>query len=65
MANLNNGPLPTTLKKGSVRKALKKAGNTPEDVKAVLDEMSSGDYDHLLAVAQEVIEDNDSDLGED
>jgi hypothetical protein len=39
---------------GSVTGALKRAGNSPEIVNAVRDEMMSGDYDHLLAVALEV-----------
>ena len=36
---------------GAVQKALRKAGNTPEGVSAVLAEMQSGDYNHLLMVA--------------
>jgi hypothetical protein len=39
---------------GNVTKALYRAGNSPEIVNAVIDEMMSGDYDHLLAVALEV-----------
>lgn len=39
---------------GNVTKALKRAGNSPEIVNAVRDEMMSGDYNHLLAVALEV-----------
>lgn len=40
---------------GAVRRALRDAGNTPADVSAVVDEMTSGDYSHLIAVAVEVV----------
>ena len=36
---------------GAVQRALRRAGNTPDDVAAVLAEMRSGDYDHLLQTA--------------
>jgi hypothetical protein len=38
---------------GACRKAAMRAGWPAERVKAVLDEMTSGDYDHLLATATE------------
>jgi hypothetical protein len=38
---------------GNVRSALRRAGNTKEDIAAVLAEMQAGDYDHLLAVAMQ------------
>ena len=34
-----------------VQKGLRKAGAKPDEIKAVLADMQSGDYDHLLAVA--------------
>lgn len=41
---------------GAVRHALKAAGNTLDDIAAVVAEMMGGDYDHLLFIAQEVTE---------
>lgn len=41
---------------GAVRRALIKAGNDSEVADAVIDEMMSGDYDHLLQVAIAVTE---------
>ena len=39
---------------GAVNRALKRAGNTPEDVAAVIHEMQSDDYNHLLQIAMTV-----------
>jgi hypothetical protein len=36
---------------GACQLAAKKAGWAPEQIKAVLDEMMSGNYDHLLETA--------------
>jgi hypothetical protein len=36
---------------GLCSRAAKKAGWTPEQLKVVMDEMKSGDYDHLLQTA--------------
>ncbi len=38
----------------AVQRSLRKAGNTKHDIEAVLQEMKSGDYDHLLVVAMQV-----------
>lgn len=35
----------------AIDKGLKKAGAKPDERKAVIDDMQSGDYDHLLQVA--------------
>jgi len=40
----------------AVKRALRKAGNPPKVIDAVLADMKSGDYDHLLAVATDVVE---------
>ena len=69
--------LPATLKKGelqlvgidsnafavmgAVNKALRRAGNTKEDMDAVRDAMMSGDYDNLLFIAMEVTESPEED----
>lgn len=39
-----------------VKRALLRAGNPPDAVDRVVTDMKSGDYDHLLAVATEVVE---------
>lgn len=39
---------------GQVRRALIKAGNPPETVKIITDEMMSSNYDYLLGIAMEV-----------
>lgn len=41
---------------GSVRRALKKAGATKEQVDQYLEEATSGDYSHLLRVTNEWVE---------
>lgn len=41
---------------GAVQKGLRKAGNPPELIDQVRNEMMSGDYDHLLQVAMAVVE---------
>lgn len=41
---------------GAVRRALKDAGNSKEIIQQVSDEMMSGDYEHLLYVANSVVE---------
>ena len=41
---------------GSVSKALKKAGATPEEVKQYMDESMAGDYNNLLRVACDWVE---------
>jgi hypothetical protein len=33
---------------GAFRRAARKQGRTPEEIKAVLDDCMSGNYDHLL-----------------
>jgi len=38
---------------GAAQAAAKKAGWTPDEIKAVLDDAMSGDYDHLLVVMSE------------
>ena len=38
---------------GACRKAAQKAGWTPEQISAVMTEMRSGDYSHLLCVAMD------------
>jgi hypothetical protein len=35
---------------GAFQSAARKQGRTPEEIKAVLDDCLSGDYDHLLQV---------------
>jgi len=40
---------------GRVRKALKRGGATPEEVKVFTDRATSGDYNHLLAVCMETV----------
>lgn len=41
---------------GAVKQGLRK-GNVPaEEIKAVMDEMMSGDYDHLLVTAMQMVE---------
>jgi len=42
---------------GEIRRGLRKAGNDQESIDAVIEDMMSGDYDHLLAVASSVCED--------
>lgn len=42
---------------GTVRKDLRRAGNPPEVIDAIIEDMMSGDYDHLLAVASSCYED--------
>ncbi len=39
-----------------IRKALERAGATPEELAQYLQESTSGDYDHLLQVATEWVE---------
>ncbi len=41
---------------GKVRQALKKAGATPEQVQAFMDDATSDDYDHLLRVCRAWVE---------
>lgn len=41
---------------GKVKKALKDAGYTPEDLKKFTGEAMSGDYDHLLQVCMKWVE---------
>ena len=36
---------------GACQKAARRAGWSAERIKAVIDEMTAGDYDHLLATA--------------
>jgi ERCC4-related helicase len=38
---------------GACQRAAKKAGWTQEQIKSVMDEMTGGDYNHLLATAME------------
>ena len=38
---------------GAVNKALRKAGASPEELKAYQNESMAGDYDHLLRTAME------------
>jgi len=40
----------------AVRRALKTAGATPEELSQYQEESMSGDYDHLLRVAMEWVE---------
>jgi hypothetical protein len=40
----------------AVRRALKAAGATPEELSQYQEESMSGDYDHLLRVAMEWVE---------
>jgi hypothetical protein len=40
----------------AVRRALKAAGATPEELSQYQEESMSGDYDHLLRVASEWVE---------
>jgi hypothetical protein len=40
----------------AVRRALKTAGATPEELSQYQEESMSGDYDHLLRVASEWVE---------
>jgi hypothetical protein len=42
---------------GAFRKAARKQGWTDAEVKVVLDEAKSGDYDHLLATIMDNVED--------
>lgn len=46
---------------GAVRRSLRKAGNSREDIDAVMNKMMAGDYDHLLQVALAVTDDGDAD----
>lgn len=39
-----------------VRRSLKEAGATPEELAQYFEESTSGDYDHLLRVASEWVE---------
>lgn len=41
---------------GTVQRALRRAGATPEEIKEYLDESTSGDYDHLLQTAMKWVE---------
>jgi hypothetical protein len=41
---------------GSVKKALRQAGATPEEVEQYLSESMSGDYDNLIRVAMDWVE---------
>ena len=35
---------------GAFQRAARKQGRSPEEIKAVMDDCTSGDYDHLLSV---------------
>ena len=35
---------------GAFQRAARKQGRTPEEIKAVMDDCTSGDYNHLLSV---------------
>lgn len=37
---------------GTVRAFLKKQGKTPDEIKKVMDDMTSGNYEHLCEVAE-------------
>ena len=41
---------------GQVKKALKQAGVSADDVQAFLNEAMSGDYDHLLQVVMQTVD---------
>lgn len=41
---------------GRVAKALKRAGYSQEEIKRYIDEATSGDYNHLLAVTMKRVE---------
>lgn len=41
---------------GYVRKAMKAEGKTAEEMKAYTDDATSGEYNHLLAVSMEMID---------
>ena len=41
---------------GAVSKAMRKVGWSEEEMRDVMNEMMSGDYDHLLSVACDVCE---------
>ena len=43
---------------GAVKEAMKESGWTKEEITEVMDDMMSGDYDHLLCVACDVCEVN-------
>jgi hypothetical protein len=46
---------------GRFQRAAREAGWTREQIKAVMDDAKSGDYDHLLAVMIEHVEEPDED----
>jgi hypothetical protein len=41
---------------GLVRRAMKKAGLSQEEIKAFMDEATSGNYDHLLQTAMQWVD---------
>lgn len=41
---------------GSVQRAMRRGGVSDADVKAFMDEATSGDYDHLLRTCMETVE---------
>ena len=49
---------------GRVSKALKRAGYPPEEVKRYRDEATSGDYDHLLMVTMEWVDEPETEFCE-
>ena len=49
---------------GAFQKAARRQGWSADEIKVILDECMSGDYDHLLATLANVCEDEDSDGGE-
>jgi hypothetical protein len=49
---------------GRVSKALKEAGYTPDEIKQYREEATAGDYNHLLMVTQEWIEEAGEDSNE-
>lgn len=46
---------------GRFQREARRAGWTREQIKAVLDEATSGDYDHLLAVVMEHVDEPSDD----
>jgi len=49
---------------GAFRKNARKQGWTPEEIKVVIDEAMSGDYDHLLATIMDNVDMSDDDAAE-
>lgn len=50
---------------GRFQRAARKAGWSQEDITKVINDATSGDYDHLLAVMCEHVEEPDDDTDED